>query len=185
VDARRERGGARAVRPRHRPPRSERRYRAPRAYIACGQICNLDNRLEEAAGHLEKPSGCWSRLGGDEDALGILRAEQAKQAAKSGDAERALGLARQAMESLDEDVRYAPTAWYATGLAKASADDHPPQKTPSAAPWTASRSYVNGGKQPRRRAIGLPRYGSPDARTRRTACSSARSPHAQEGTATG
>ena len=103
---------------------SEDTYQLARAHIASAQICTLDERLDEAAQHLEQAERLLP-LGGDADALGILHAEQAKHAAKTGDSERALALARQAMDALADDVRYAPTAWHALGLAQASADELP------------------------------------------------------------
>ena len=93
-----------------------------RANLVSGQICNLDNRLEEAADYLGQAERLLT-LVGDEDDVGVLRAEQAKLAAKTGDPERALALAREAMTALEDDARYAPTAWHALGLAHAAADD--------------------------------------------------------------
>jgi transcriptional regulator with XRE-family HTH domain len=95
-----------------------------RANLVSGQICNLDNRLEEAADYLEQAERLLV-LGGDKDDLGILRAEQAKLTAKTNEPEQALALAHEAMAALEDDVRYAPTAWHALGLAHAAADDLP------------------------------------------------------------
>jgi tetratricopeptide (TPR) repeat protein len=93
-----------------------------RAHLASGQICTLDERPEEAAGHLEQAERLLV-LAGEQDDIGLLRAEQAKVAAKRGDAPRALVYATAGLSALRDDVRYAPTAWHALGLAQAAVGD--------------------------------------------------------------
>lgn len=103
---------------------SEDSVQLARANLVSGQICNLDNRLEEAAAYLREAERLLV-VGGDADDRGILRAEQAKLAAKTGEPDRALALADEAMAALEDDIRYAPTAWHALGLARAAAADVP------------------------------------------------------------
>ena len=93
-----------------------------RAHLLSGQICNLDNRYEDAARHLDEAERLLV-LGADRDDLGILRAEQAKQAAHTGEGERAVRLAREALAELEDDVRHGPTAWHALAIAQAAAGD--------------------------------------------------------------
>jgi tetratricopeptide (TPR) repeat protein len=64
-------------------------------------------------------------LAGDRDDIGLLRAEQAKQAARTGQPERALMLAQEALEALKADARHAPSAWHAFGIAHAAVGDVP------------------------------------------------------------
>jgi len=99
-------------------------YQLARAHVVSGQICNLDGRYAEAREHLEQAERLFG-FAGDRDDLGVLWAEQAKLAAKTGEIERAKGLADRAVDALQDDVRYAPTAWHAAGVARASADDLP------------------------------------------------------------
>lgn len=93
-----------------------------RAHLLSAQIGNLDGRVKETGHHLAQADRLLA-LGGDTDDIGILRAEQAKHAAKSGQPEHALRLAHEAVAALEEDTRFAATAWHALGVAQASAGD--------------------------------------------------------------
>ena len=93
-----------------------------RAHLLSAQIGNLDGRGTQTGHHLAQADRLLA-LGGDSDDIGILRAEQAKHAAKSGHPEHALRLADEAVAALEQDTRYAATAWHALGVAQASAGD--------------------------------------------------------------
>ena len=93
-----------------------------RAHLTSGQICNLDGRAADARFHLAQADRLLA-LGGDPDDIGILRAEQAKRAAKDGSTDDALVLAREAVAKLQDDARHAATGWHALGCAQAAAGD--------------------------------------------------------------
>jgi transcriptional regulator with XRE-family HTH domain len=93
-----------------------------RAHLLSAQICSLDGRLDEAGPHLAQADRLLA-LGADEDDLGVLRAEQAKYEAKGGHPAQALTLAREAVDALEANARYAATAWHAMGLAEAGRGD--------------------------------------------------------------
>jgi tetratricopeptide (TPR) repeat protein len=93
-----------------------------RAHLVSGQICNLDGRVTEAGKYLAQADRLFA-LDADTDDLGNLRAEQAKHAAKLGDPQRALALARDAIEALADDSRYAAGAWHALAMAQAAGGD--------------------------------------------------------------
>jgi transcriptional regulator with XRE-family HTH domain len=93
-----------------------------RAHLLSAQISNLDGRPTEAGRHLAQADRLLA-LGSDSDDIGILRAEQAKHAAKNGQPRRALALAREAVSALEGDARFAATAWHALAVAQASAGD--------------------------------------------------------------
>jgi transcriptional regulator with XRE-family HTH domain len=92
-----------------------------RAHLLAGQICNLDDRPQEARWHFEQAEPTLKF--GEDPAFGALRAEQAKVEAKLGDPAHAVELARDAMSLTEEDVRFLPNAAHALGLALTAAGD--------------------------------------------------------------
>jgi transcriptional regulator with XRE-family HTH domain len=101
---------------------SEDSLQLARMHLLAGQLCNLDERYDEAHQHLAQADRLLT-LAGDDDDVGILRAEQSKLALAKGDADRALALARDAVDVLREDARHAPTAWHALALALVAVGD--------------------------------------------------------------
>jgi transcriptional regulator with XRE-family HTH domain len=93
-----------------------------RAHLLAAQICNLDGRPEEARLHLADAEPLL-RFGDDRPSFGVLRAEQAKADAQLGNSARAIELAQEAKELLGGDVRFAPSAAHALGLALAASGD--------------------------------------------------------------
>jgi transcriptional regulator with XRE-family HTH domain len=83
-----------------------------RAHVVAARMLTLDARSDEAGVHLKLAERMFT-LGGTPVDVGILRAEQAKLAAKAGDAEAALSLAREAADLLREDARYRSNVWHA------------------------------------------------------------------------
>ena len=93
-----------------------------RAYLTCGQFCNLDADYQEARRYLDKAERLLE-LSGDSDDLGILHAEQAKSLAELGFTDEAIWRATEAERLLEGDLRYASTAWHALAVAHARAGD--------------------------------------------------------------
>jgi tetratricopeptide (TPR) repeat protein len=93
-----------------------------RAHLTCGQFCNLDGEYRQAGRYLDRAERLLE-LSGDSDDLGILHAEQAKRLAELGAVEEAIRRATEAERLLEGDLRYAPTAWHALGVAYAKAGD--------------------------------------------------------------
>ena len=93
-----------------------------RAHLTCGQFCNLDGDYQQARRYLDRAERLLE-LSGDSDDLGILHAEQAKSLAELGFTDEAIGRAAEAARLLEGDLRYAPTAWHALGVAHAKAGD--------------------------------------------------------------
>lgn len=93
-----------------------------RAHLANAQMMALNAETDEAAAQLEHAERLIE-LVGDRDDLGVLRAEQAKLAARIGDAQIAIKRAREAEELLAGDVRHQANAQHALGAAYAAAGD--------------------------------------------------------------
>lgn len=93
-----------------------------RAHLANAQMLALNAETDEAAAQLHQAERLIE-LVGDRDDLGVLRAEQAKLAARAGDAETAVKRARQAEELLASDARHQADAQHALGAAYAAAGD--------------------------------------------------------------
>jgi transcriptional regulator with XRE-family HTH domain len=94
------------------------------AHVLCAALLNLERNWREAAQHLERADQTLTATGADPDDLALLRAEQAKVAAWSGDGEEALRRAREAdallgeRESLNQGVK-----WHAFAAAHAALGD--------------------------------------------------------------
>ena len=97
-------------------------HQLARAHLVCGQMMNLEDRLEEAAEHLERAEPLIVVAAEPSD-LGLVRAEQAKIAAKLGRPQEALDLASEAAELLGDDARHLGLKWHAAALAHAAAGD--------------------------------------------------------------
>jgi transcriptional regulator with XRE-family HTH domain len=93
-----------------------------RAQLVTAQICNLDKRYEEARPHLDQAERLLV-LAAEADDLGVLRAEQAKQLAHTGDYARAIACGEEAVALVKDDSRFAPVAWHGLAVARASVND--------------------------------------------------------------
>src|SRR5918912_424210 len=93
-----------------------------RAHLANAQMLALNAETAEAAAQLGQAERLIE-LVGDKDDLGVLRAEQAKLSAQTGDVETAMKQAREAEELLASDLRHQANAQHALGLAQAGAGD--------------------------------------------------------------
>jgi len=93
-----------------------------RASVFAAQLCNYFGRPEEARAHLERARDLL-RYGDAAPDHGLLLTEEAKVAARLGDPQRALRLAREAHELLAEHVRHAPNATHALAIAHAALGD--------------------------------------------------------------
>jgi len=93
-----------------------------RAHQANARMLALNAATDEAAAQLDQAQRLIE-LVGDRDDLGVLRAEQAKLAAQTGDAETAIKQAREAEELLAGDVRHQASAQHALGVAYAAGGD--------------------------------------------------------------
>jgi tetratricopeptide (TPR) repeat protein len=98
---------------------SEDSLQLARAHLLSAQFNTIDQRFTEATPHLEEAERLLA-IAGDRDDFALLRAEQAKIEAAMGEPERALALAREAVELIDGDERHAPTAAHALGVAEAA-----------------------------------------------------------------
>src|SRR5207247_9398621 len=76
-------------------------------------------RFLDAIPHVEQAERLLT-LAGDRDDFALLRAEQAKIAAATGEPQAALTYAREAAELIQDDQRHAPTAAHALGVAEAA-----------------------------------------------------------------
>jgi transcriptional regulator with XRE-family HTH domain len=94
------------------------------AHVLCAALLNLERDWREAAQHLERADRTYTATGADPDDMALLRAEQAKVAAWSGDGAEALRRAREAdallgeRESLNQGVK-----WHAFAAAYAALRD--------------------------------------------------------------
>ena len=94
------------------------------AHVLCAALLNLERNWREAAQHLERADRTLTATGADPDDMALLRAEQAKVAAWSGDGEEALLRAQEAdallgeRESLNQGVK-----WHAFAAAHAALGD--------------------------------------------------------------
>jgi transcriptional regulator with XRE-family HTH domain len=93
-----------------------------RAHRANAQMLALNAETDEAAAQLEQAKRL-TELVGDRHDLGVLRADQAKLAARASDGETAVKRAREAEELLADDVRHRAEAQHALGAAYAAAGD--------------------------------------------------------------
>jgi transcriptional regulator with XRE-family HTH domain len=98
---------------------SEDTYQLARAHLLCAQLLNFDGRPDAAARHLARAEPLLVRAG-ERSELGVLRAEQAKEAAHRDDAERALELATEAERLLGDDARHVGLREHALGVAHAA-----------------------------------------------------------------
>src|SRR5205085_682776 len=90
-----------------------------RASVFAAQLCNYFGRPEEARTHLERARDLL-RFGDAAPDRGLLLTEEAKVAARLGDPQRALELAREAHALLAGHVRHAPNATHALAVAHAA-----------------------------------------------------------------
>jgi tetratricopeptide (TPR) repeat protein len=98
---------------------SEDSLQLARAHLLSAQFHTIDQRFLDAIPHVEQAERLLT-LAGDRDDFALLRAEQAKIAAATGEPESALALAREAVELIEGDDRHAPTAAHALGVAEAA-----------------------------------------------------------------
>jgi transcriptional regulator with XRE-family HTH domain len=97
-------------------------FQLARAHLLCAQLLSLDGRPEAAARHLAHAEPLLLQAG-EQSEIGVLRAEQAKQAVRNGDSERALELATEAAGLLGDDARHIGLREHALGAAHAAAGD--------------------------------------------------------------
>jgi transcriptional regulator with XRE-family HTH domain len=93
------------------------------AHLLNASLLNLERNWRQAARHLERADFILTATGASPQERGVLRAEQAKVAAWSGDGEKALRLAKEADELLrDEHMQDGPR-WHAYAAAHAALGD--------------------------------------------------------------
>ena len=93
------------------------------AHVLNASLLNLERKWREAARHLAKADFVLTATGASPQEMGVLRAEQAKVAAWSGNGKKALGLAEEADELLrDEHMQDGPR-WHAYAAAHAALGD--------------------------------------------------------------
>jgi transcriptional regulator with XRE-family HTH domain len=102
---------------------SEDTFQLARAHLLCAQLLSLDRNPDAAAFHLTRAEPLLEEGGAERSELGVLRAEQAKQAAYRGEPERALELANEAARLLGDDARHVGLREHALGAARAAAGD--------------------------------------------------------------
>jgi transcriptional regulator with XRE-family HTH domain len=102
---------------------SEDTFQLARAHLLCAQLLSLDRNPDAAAFHLTRAEPLLEEGGAERSELGVLRAEQAKQAAYRGEPERALELAQEAARLLGDDARHVGLREHALGAARAAAGD--------------------------------------------------------------
>ena len=94
------------------------------AHVLCAALLNLERHWREAGQHLDRADRTYTATGADPDDMALLRAEQAKVAAWSGDGAEALRRAQEAdallgdRESLNQGVK-----WHAFAAAHAALGD--------------------------------------------------------------
>jgi transcriptional regulator with XRE-family HTH domain len=98
-------------------------FQLARAHLLCAQLLSLDRNPDAAAFHLTRAEPLLEEGGAERSELGVLRAEQAKQAAYRGEPERALELANEAARLLGDDARHVGLREHALGAARAAAGD--------------------------------------------------------------
>jgi transcriptional regulator with XRE-family HTH domain len=102
---------------------SEDTFQLARAHLLCAQLLSLDRNPDAAAFHLTRAAPLLEEGGAERSELGVLRAEQAKQAAFRGEPKRALELAQEAARFLGDDARHIGLREHALGAARAAAGD--------------------------------------------------------------
>jgi transcriptional regulator with XRE-family HTH domain len=98
-------------------------FQLARAHLLSAQLLSLDRNPDAAAFHLTLAEPLLEEGGAERSELGVLRAEQAKQAAYRGEPKRALELAQEAARLLGDDARHIGLREHALGAAKAAAGD--------------------------------------------------------------
>jgi transcriptional regulator with XRE-family HTH domain len=93
------------------------------AHILNASLLNLERDWPEAARHLAKADFIFTATGARPQELGVLRAEQAKVAAWSGDGKKALALAEEADELLHDEHMQDGPRWHAYAAAHAALGD--------------------------------------------------------------
>jgi tetratricopeptide (TPR) repeat protein len=91
------------------------------AHVLCASLLNLERKWKQAARHLERADAVLTTSGANPAEIGVLRAEQAKVAAWSGNGEEALTLATEAKGLLAEDPQQAGLVTHALAAAYAAA----------------------------------------------------------------
>src|SRR5438270_10681320 len=93
------------------------------AHVLNASLLNLERNWREAARHLQRADLILTATGASPQEMGVMRAEQAKVAAWSGDGDKALRLAQEADELLrDEHMQDGPR-WHAYAAAHAALGD--------------------------------------------------------------
>jgi tetratricopeptide (TPR) repeat protein len=90
------------------------------AHILNASLLNLEREWQKARRHLDRADKLLTATGGSPEDMGIMRAEQAKVAAWSGDGDKALRLAQEAHELIAEDSLHRGAEWHAFAAAHAA-----------------------------------------------------------------
>jgi len=94
------------------------------AHLICAQLLNLERKWREAAQHLQRADVLLTATGADRDDTAVLRAEQGKAAAWSGDGAEGLRRAREADVLLGErESLHQGAKWHAFAAAYAALGD--------------------------------------------------------------
>jgi transcriptional regulator with XRE-family HTH domain len=94
------------------------------AHLICAQLLNLERKWRESAQHLERADMLLTATGADLDDMAVLRAEQGKAAAWSGDGAEGLRRAQQADSILGErESLHQGAKWHAFAAAHTALGD--------------------------------------------------------------
>jgi transcriptional regulator with XRE-family HTH domain len=93
------------------------------AHVLTASLLNLERDWQTAARHLARADVILTATGASPQEIGVMRAEQAKVAAWSGDGEEALRLAREADELLGDEPLQQGLKWHAHAAAHAARGD--------------------------------------------------------------
>jgi transcriptional regulator with XRE-family HTH domain len=93
------------------------------AHILNASLLNLEREWQKAARHLDRADKLLTATGASSEDMGIMRAEQAKAAAWSGQGDDALRLAHEAHELIAEDSLHRGAEWHAYAAAYAALGD--------------------------------------------------------------
>src|ERR671930_376459 len=93
------------------------------AHVLTASLLNLDRDWKQAAQHLARAETILTATGATPQEIGVMRAEQAKVAAWSGDGETALRLAQEADELLRDERMQDGPRWHAYAAAHAALGD--------------------------------------------------------------
>ena len=93
------------------------------AHLLNASLLNLERDWRNATRHLERADLILTATGASSQEIGVMRAEQAKVAAWSGDGDRALRLAIEADELLQGEQMQEATRWHAYAAAHAARRD--------------------------------------------------------------